>query len=137
MSIYTTYFANLKNLDRMTSCPIAICGKAPDSYHGLQYKKLAPTYAIFKEYKESRNENRYEWRFHEEVLALLCIDVVLEDFRNMINNTYNMTIPQIENWWEHIPFDIYLVCYEKPEDFCHRHLVANWFGEYYIKVKER
>ena len=23
--------------------------------------------------------------------------------------------------------DIALICYEKPSDFCHRHLVAEWF----------
>jgi hypothetical protein len=23
-----------------------------------------------------------------------------------------------------------LLCYEKPEDFCHRHIVANWFCKY-------
>lgn len=25
--------------------------------------------------------------------------------------------------------DICLICYEKPNDFCHRHLVADWFRE--------
>ena len=40
--IYTSYFANLKNLPDNV-CPISICGKAPDWYKGLQYKKLAPT----------------------------------------------------------------------------------------------
>lgn len=38
---YTSYFANLKKLpDNVV--PISICGKAPDWYSGLQYKKLAP-----------------------------------------------------------------------------------------------
>ena len=32
--------------------------------------------------------------------------------------------------------NIALVCYEKPEDFCHRHLVANWFRENGIQIKE-
>jgi hypothetical protein len=26
--------------------------------------------------------------------------------------------------------DIALVCYEKPEDFCHRHLVAEWLKKF-------
>jgi len=25
--------------------------------------------------------------------------------------------------------DIALVCYERPSDFCHRHLVANWLTQ--------
>lgn len=32
--------------------------------------------------------------------------------------------------------DICLVCYEKPCDFCHRHLVADWLNEHGFKCKE-
>ena len=33
-------------------------------------------------------------------------------------------------------YHIALVCYEKPQDFCHRHLVAKWFEENGIIVEE-
>lgn len=46
--IFTTYFAKLKSLPSNT-VPISICGKAPDWYKGLQYKKLAPKYRFFME----------------------------------------------------------------------------------------
>ena len=36
--IYTTYFAKLKSLPK-DIVPISICGMAPNSYNGLQYKK--------------------------------------------------------------------------------------------------
>ena len=32
--------------------------------------------------------------------------------------------------------DIALVCYEKPEEFCHRHLVADWLRKYGHDIKE-
>ena len=32
--------------------------------------------------------------------------------------------------------DICLICYEKPEDFCHRHLVADWLSKDGFSVKE-
>lgn len=32
--------------------------------------------------------------------------------------------------------DIALVCYEKPEDFCHRHLVAQWLRDAGYSVEE-
>lgn len=32
--------------------------------------------------------------------------------------------------------DIALVCYEKPTDFCHRHLVADWLNKNGYKVQE-
>ena len=31
---------------------------------------------------------------------------------------------------------IALICYEKPTDFCHRHLVADWFNKNGIRCKE-
>lgn len=49
--IYTSYFAKLDKLPD-DFCPISICGKAPDSYTGAQYKALAPKYWFFKKYKE-------------------------------------------------------------------------------------
>ena len=32
--------------------------------------------------------------------------------------------------------DIALICYEKPSDFCHRHLVADWLIERGFDVEE-
>lgn len=31
---------------------------------------------------------------------------------------------------------ICLICYEKPADFCHRHLVAKWLNDNNFKCKE-
>ena len=45
--IYTTYFSKVKDLPENV-IPISICGKAPDGWTGLQYKKLAPKYSFFK-----------------------------------------------------------------------------------------
>lgn len=53
--IYTSYFANLRNIPS-DIVHISICGKAPDWYSGLQYKKLAPKWKFFKVYKETGNE---------------------------------------------------------------------------------
>ena len=36
--------------------------------------------------------------------------------------------------WENPKYHIALICYEKPEDFCHRHIVAAWF-ELYLGVR--
>ena len=30
-----------------------------------------------------------------------------------------------------------LLCYEKPSDFCHRHLVANWLRQHGAGISER
>ena len=57
--IYTSYFANLRNLPDNV-CPISICGKAPDWYTGIQYKALAPKYWFFKKYKEATKDQEKE-----------------------------------------------------------------------------
>lgn len=131
--IYTTYFGNLRKLDPKISCPIAICGKSPNGYRGAEYKKLAPKYWFFKEWKENHDNDFYISNFYKEVLEPLSIGQVMEDLRLLINNKYNCTIERLED----VPFDIYLVCYEKPGDFCHRHLVADWMNKNGITVKEK
>lgn len=57
--IYTSYFAKLKSLPE-NIIPISICGKAPDWYKGLQYKKLAPKYDFFMEWKKNHDSEEDE-----------------------------------------------------------------------------
>lgn len=111
--IYTTYFAQLRNLPK-NIIPISICAKAPSWYNGLQYKKLAPKYDFFMEWKKNHDNDYYIKCFNEQVLGALNATDVILDLSKM---TYNF------NGGES---DICLVCYEKPDDFCHRHLVAQW-----------
>ena len=66
--IYTTYFDKLKSLPE-NIIPISICGKAPDWYKGLQYKKLAPKYYFFMKWKETQDNNYYIE--HYQSLAVL------------------------------------------------------------------
>lgn len=116
--IYTTYFAKLRSLPE-TITPVAICGKEPEWYTGLCYKKLAPKWDFFVKWKETRDNHYYVRCFHEQVLSKLNVAQVLSDLHRMAGDG-----------------DIALVCYEKPEDFCHRHLVANWFRENGVQIKE-
>lgn len=108
--IYTTYFAQLKNLPE-NIIPISICGKAPDWYKGLQYKKLAPKYEFFMKWKENHDNDYYIKCYNEQVLDKLNPIHVYHELQELAN--YN---------------DFALICYEKPEDFCHRHLVAEWLS---------
>jgi hypothetical protein len=110
-TIYTSYFAKLKYLpDNIV--PISICGKAPDWYKGLQYKKLAPKYGFFMEWKQNHDNEYYIKHFKEEVLDKL-------DFYSVIPELCFMLAA------EDIGKDIALICYEKPSDFCHRHLLIS------------
>lgn len=116
--IYTTYFANMKRIPDGV-IPISICGKAPDSYTGLQYKKLAPKWEFFQVWKETHDNHYYVKEFNANVLDKLDVKEVYKELTSMAGS-----------------YDIALICYEKPEDFCHRHLVRNWFIENGYQAKE-
>lgn len=71
--LYTSYFAQLKNLLN-DMIPISICGKAPNWYDELQYKRLAPKYGFFMEWKRNYNNDFYIEHFNTEVLNLLNVN---------------------------------------------------------------
>jgi hypothetical protein len=121
--IYTSYFAKLKSLPN-NIVPISICGKAPDWYTGLQYKKLAPKYDFFMEWKKNHDNEYYIKCFNEQVLSKLnATDVILD----LSKICYGFNVGEC---------DICLICYEKPTDFCHRHLVADWLNQNGYKCDE-
>lgn len=108
MKIYTTYYENLPNLPT-TITPISIAGKAPEGLRIGEYKTLAPKWSFFQEWKENRDNVYYIQHFYAEVLNKLNPKKVLHDLTILSGGK-----------------DIALVCYEKPDEFCHRHLVAHW-----------
>lgn len=112
MKIYTSYYANLKNISLSMYQPISIAGRCHDWYHGLEYKKLAPKKWFFNEWKTNHDNNFYVRCFHDEVLNNLNKEEVIKELESM---SYGR--------------DVVLLCYEKPGDFCHRHLVAEWIGD--------
>ena len=116
--IYTSYFAKLKSLPD-NIIPISICGKAPDWYKGLQYKKLAPKYGFFMEWKKNHDNNYYIKCFSEQVLDKLNVLTVMRDLIDLVNSTE-----------DHIGKEIALICSERLSDFCHSQLVAVWLNSY-------
>lgn len=111
--IYTSYFAKINKLPASV-VPISIAAKPPAGYTGLQYKKLAPKYDFFVEWKRTHDNDHYIKCFKEQVLDGLTVSDVLKELKGLINDADK---------------DVCLVCYEKPTDFCHRHLVAKWLND--------
>ena len=113
--IYTTYFAQLRKLPK-NIIPISICGKCPDWFSGIQYKKLAPKYDFFQEWKKDHDNDKYIRNFDAKVLSRLRASDVVNELYQLAGIAENSKSE----------YNIALVCYEKPNDFCHRHLVADW-----------
>lgn len=130
MYLYTSYFGKLKYLPK-NIIPISICAKAPDWYDGLQYKILSPKYDFFMQWKKTHNNDYYIKCFNEQVLSPLDPNHVYEDLYDIAENFVN-TLPEDDIRRQHqslgFPYVVVLLCYEKPEGFCHRHLVAEWLN---------
>ena len=116
--IYTTYFGRVKDLPK-DIVPIAICGKSPNWWTGPEYKKLAPKYAFFSKWEETHDNEYYIIRFFLDVLMQLNVQDVVTDLIKIAKDK-----------------KIALVCYEKPMDFCHRHIVREWLKSYGYETEE-
>ena len=89
-------------------------------YTGAQYKALVPKYWFFKKYKEDGDEEFYTLAFNRDVTGVLKPYEVFLDLQEIAGDR-----------------TLCLLCYEKPCDFCHRHLVAEWLQKTLnIKVEE-
>lgn len=120
--MYTGYYSQLKKYLADGLYPVSIAGKCPDWYHGAEYKKLAPKWVFFSEWKNGshKGDNDYYIKhFNEEVLDKLRAEDVINDLKRF---------GLLQN--------IILLCYEKPTDFCHRHLVADWLNKNGLYVQE-
>jgi len=110
--IYTSYFGSLKRLPA-DFVPVAICGKMVFPWHGLRYPKLAPKKCFFDVWKKTHDNGYYVSHYEHQVLAALDRNEVIRELRELVGDDSKT---------------ICLVCYETPDKFCHRHLVAKWLG---------
>lgn len=116
--MYTSYFANLRKLPK-DIVPIAICAKPPNWYGGARYNRLAPPYDVLMGYKRDGDAEKYVREYKKRVLDALNPDRVIDElFRISGGKAFAM------------------LCYEKPDDFCHRHIVAEWLREHDFEVEE-
>lgn len=120
MKIYTSYFGAMKRLPK-NAVKVAICGGLPERLKvDLWLKILAPTRSIFSEYYRTFDADRYTERYLPEVLGELDAHWILAALRRSFGDK-----------------DVFLLCYEKPGFFCHRHIVAKWITETTgVKVEE-
>jgi len=109
--IYTGYWAKVKEYEKHNLVPVGISGWIPDGYNGKTYKKLAPKYVWWKEWHDGHlSERWYIDKYYETVLKTLDPLVVYQELQQFGK-------------------DVILLCFETPEKFCHRHLVAQWLNK--------
>lgn len=119
MKIFTSYFARMKKIPE-DAIKISIALSTPANI-AVDFRLLnfTPTWSILKEYKMTGDTQKYTERFYNEVLfgqdPVCAYRRLAEIFGGR---------------------DVYLLCYEKPTDFCHRHIVADWFKQAGFIVEE-
>jgi hypothetical protein len=103
----TSYFAISSGIPNAVS----IAAKAPEFFIGKEYLPLAPTWKIFSDYKLNKNKNLYIERYVEEILFPLNPEEIYKELQYSI-----------------------LLCWETPDKFCHRRIVAKWLEDS-LKIK--
>lgn len=110
--IWTSYYAGSKKIEDKSRL-VSIACFPPRRVGMAQYKALAPTPEILRNYKDTSNKVKYVIDYNHQVLGRLSPAEVAADLDGKI-----------------------LCCYEKAGDFCHRHLVAQWLRRNGIKCEE-
>lgn len=110
MRIYTSYFGNSKKLQQAGIKVIGISLYPPRWFTGISLKQVAPTRSIL--FANGQTQEDYTRRYRSEVLSQ-------QDMQQFLKTVEQASGGQ----------DVALCCYEKPEDFCHRHILADWIRE--------
>ena len=110
MKIYTSYYGNMRNLDKAGILPVSISLGIPKWFKGTRLSYLAPTKKMLD---PKIPEDQYV-KMYKEILGKVSISTLREDI-SIITRRQDI--------------DIALLCWEKPGDFCHRHLFAEWMKE--------
>ncbi len=117
MKIYTSYFANSKKLNGAGIMMIGIALYPPRWFYGPTVRDVSPSHSILK---QTSSQEEYVARFKKEVLSYRNAKAFVEKLQVMSKGK-----------------DVALCCFEKPGEFCHRHLVAEWLNSNLgIDVKE-
>lgn len=110
--IFTSYFARIKHIHQQSPDIefISISRFPPKFYTGLEYLPLAPSAELLTEVKHTNNIEHYTEVFNAYLNSL--------NPSSVISDLYEMSGGK----------NVCLVCYEKPGDFCHRHLVSKFLS---------
>lgn len=118
MEIFTSYFAKVRYLPD-GYVPVSIAAHPPRGYYGACLPDLAPPWDLVKAYKANNDSEAYTEQYNKLVLSTLSVGDILGKIRSVAG-----------------PGIPVLLCYERPSDFCHRHLVATWFRENGVQCGE-
>lgn len=110
--IYTSYFANWRNFPT-DALAFGITRFKPSYWDKVNIENLAPSESLLRQYRNKQiDEYMFRRKYFQEIEDRGYTPKFVRDSLNEVAKGR----------------DIILCCYEKPDDFCHRHLLAEWLG---------
>jgi hypothetical protein len=137
MKFYTSYYANMKNIPAnylcvgiSRVCPEWLIDNEPPNFLFVRGNILAPSSELLSDMKSGKiTEDEYTERYKEQIHKTFSNNHFFTDFDGWIESMEE----QFEDKYEAIVF----LCYEKPSDFCHRHILREMFNyEYHVRCDE-
>lgn len=111
MKIFTSYFAMEKKIpDGYEIMSIAL--RSPYFSNCSEILWLHPTEGMLADYKKTGDVEEYTKQYREEILGRLDVDLFWKEMEEEFGDK-----------------TVVLLCWERPDKFCHRHLVAKWFTD--------
>lgn len=108
MKIYTSYFGNIRKLEKNNITPICIAIGVPTFFRGSYIQNVAPRREMLS---KSINEDKYT-ELYIGILKKINPHKFVSELEVLSKGN-----------------DIALCCYERPSDFCHRHILGKWITE--------
>lgn len=117
MNLHTSYFAKVKQLQQMgLTNLVCVAGYAPKFFYDIPDARFIPELA----------PKRCWWRvWHDKFKDNLNSPESIEWYTNIYRDTVLANLNST-NVVEKLGDNAVMLCYEKPADFCHRHLIAEW-----------
>ena len=108
--IYTSYFGKARKFPMEQFLKTAICYKVPRGI-GIWNSVVPPAEIVFGYKRGEVSEDDFEGIYYDMLLSR----------KTQIKDSLDNMISQGR--------DIVLMCYEKPDQFCHRHVLAKFLNE--------
>lgn len=114
INIYTSNYAKARRLSDKHYLKVSISYIRPREYKGMHIQSFAPSKKLFEDYKNGLTPEEYEPRYREQISKLNDIHALFEIMAKQAKGR-----------------DILLLCYEKRNAFCHRHILSDIIFERY------
>ena len=120
--IYTSYFGQIKNFPKDFE-PICISRWKPKWYKGKSLPDLAPSEGLLTWWRGSAQDREarraYTTQYYKEVLGKYTPQGVKKMIKTVAGNKTPV-----------------LICFEKSNAFCHRHILRVWLNYHGIECEE-